>query len=207
MYKERKRLILFDLDGVIVDSRKNMEVSWSAVRATYGIDINFERYFELIGRPFPDIMERLGLEDEGENIRKIYNVASSCRTDLIEAYEGITDVIHELKRNRFVIGLVTSKDKERTLEVVKNLDLLFDVIDCPEKDQRGKPNPDPLMRAMLQCHKDPADTVYVGDMDVDYEATKRAGIDYYHACWGYGHCMDEEKRLNSPQDLLRVLLK
>ncbi|VAX23714.1 hypothetical protein MNBD_NITROSPINAE02-1767 [hydrothermal vent metagenome] len=206
MTRGNKRLVLFDLDGVIVDSRKNMEVSWSAVRATYDIDIEFESYFRHIGRPFLDIMEKLGLEKDGENIHRIYNVVSSSRLDLIEEFPGISEVIRELRKNKLVVGLVTSKDKERTLEIVRKLDLLFDVIDCPEKGQRGKPNPDPLMRAMLQCQKDPADTIYIGDMQVDYEATARAGVDYMHANWGYGECDAKTKKLDSSGEILKALL-
>ena len=56
------KLVLFDLDGVLIESRENMEVSWSAVQSAFGIDIPFEDYFKNIGRPFNDILKLIGVK-------------------------------------------------------------------------------------------------------------------------------------------------
>ena len=87
------RVILFDLDGVIVDTKRNMEISWATVRAVFEIDTPFERYFELIGIPFDEIVVRLGLGKLATEIRMVYNLASSCRVDLVSPYSGCVEVI------------------------------------------------------------------------------------------------------------------
>ena len=203
MYK----LVLFDLDGVLIDSKKNMEVSWAAVSVTYDLGVDFERYFELIGRPFTNIMEKLGLDERADQIKQVYDVASSCRLDLVEIYPDCMQLVNDLKNMGMRVGLVTSKDRARTLEVVKKMDVLFDVVDCPEPGHRGKPHPDPLLRAMLQCHSDPAETVYIGDMQVDYECTQRAGVDYVHVDWGYGSCKAAPARAKNTEQLKDLILK
>lgn len=200
------KLILFDLDGVLINSKRNMELSWSSVEATFELNVPFEDYFKLIGRPFNDIMDELGLSDQADKIKSVYDVASSCRVDLIDTYENCLDVVERIKKMGIRIGVVTSKDKTRTLEIIKRFNLLFDVVECPEANGRGKPNPDPLFRAMLKCQRDPSETLYIGDMDVDMEAARRAGIDYIHADWGYGNCGLDIIKASIPDDLLKLII-
>lgn len=200
------KLVLFDLDGVIIDSKRNMELSWLAVQTVFELNVPFENYFKLIGRPFNDIMAELDLSALADRIKRVYDVSSSCRIDLIDFYDNCPEVIKKIKENGLRIGIVTSKDEARTLEILKKLDILFDVVECPDGNGRGKPNPDPLFRAMLKCQRDPSETVYVGDMDVDMECAKRAGVDYIHADWGYGNCMAEVMKASKPDDLLGLIL-
>ena len=44
---------------------------------------------------------------------------------------------------------------------------------------------------MANAQVDPFDSIYIGDMDADFEASCRAGIDYLHAGWGYGEIPTE----------------
>lgn len=199
------KLILFDLDGVLIDSKRNMELSWSAVQAVFELNVPFERYFKLIGRPFNDIMIELGLNNLADRIKKVYDISSSCRIDLIDIYKDCLEVVRKIKKMGLRIGVVTSKDETRTLEILKKLDILFDVVECPDGKGRGKPNPDPILKAMLKCQRDPSETVYIGDMDVDMECAKRAGIDYIHADWGYGNCKAEVLKASKPEDILKLI--
>lgn len=200
------KLVLFDLDGVLIDSKRNMELSWSAVQAVFELNIPFENYFKLIGRPFNDIMVELKLNDMAERIKRVYDVSSSSRIDLIDIYDDCLEVVKKIKRMGLRIGVVTSKDETRTLEIIKRLDILFDVIECPDGKGRGKPSPDPLLRAMLKSQRDPSETVYIGDMDVDMECAKRAGVYYIHAEWGYGNCESGEMKALKPDDILSFIL-
>jgi phosphoglycolate phosphatase-like HAD superfamily hydrolase len=200
------KLVLFDLDGVIIDSKRNMELSWSAVQTVFELNIPFENYFKLIGRPFNDIMVELGLDSHADRIKRVYDISSSCRIDLIDFYDNCPEVIKKIKEGGIRVGIVTSKDETRTFEIIKKLDILFDVVECPDGKGRGKPNPDPLFKAMLKCQRDPSETVYVGDMAVDMECAKRAGIDYIHADWGYGDCKSEVMKASNPNALLKLIL-
>ena len=47
-----------------------------------------------------------------------------------------------------------------------------------------------FLYAMLELNMNASDKLYMGDMDVDYEAAKRAHVIYVHALWGYGACND-----------------
>jgi phosphoglycolate phosphatase len=55
----------------------------------------------------------------------------------------------------------------------------------------GKPAPDHILYAIKQLNINASDVIYIGDMVVDYEAAKRAGVDFAFASWGYGTCNDK----------------
>jgi len=181
-----KRLIIFDLDGVLLDSRDNMEFSWKKATAKAGVEIPFERYFNEIGRPFCDIMERLGLGGRSEQIESSYRTASMEGIELLKFYPDVPETLEYLLRNGFKLGVVTSKDALRTSAILAMLSITFTCVQAPDKRLRGKPAPDQLLMAMAQSNIDPQDTIYIGDMDTDYEAACRAGIDFAYASWGYG---------------------
>ena len=57
-----KKFIIFDFDGVIVDSKKNMELSWKKVQTDLQIKVGFKRYFKKIGMPFENILDSLNVK-------------------------------------------------------------------------------------------------------------------------------------------------
>jgi len=180
-----KKLVLFDLDGVLLDSRKNMEQAWSEVQKT-GITVPFEAYFSLIGRPFQDILHHLGITENTRRVEQVYMAASLHCLSQAAFYPGTQEALQGLADRGQRLGIVTSKDKVRTEAVLSQLNIEFATIQCPHFPLRGKPAPDHLLLAMVEAGVDPDDTVYVGDMDTDYQAAVRAKIDYIHADWGYG---------------------
>jgi phosphoglycolate phosphatase len=181
-----KRLVLFDLDGVLLDSKQNMEHAWSEVRRQTGVPATFSEYFRLIGRPFPDIMECLGLTSRAAELENCYREAAASRPCLLRFYNNVEAGLVFLREKGICLGIVTSKDSARTASIVGGLPVDFVCIETPRDQVRGKPAPDHLLLAMAGAQTDPADTIYVGDMQCDFEAAQRARIDYAHAEWGYG---------------------
>ena len=104
------------------------------------------------------------------------------------------------------LGIVTSKDKERTNIILNRLPVKFSSVQTPDPYFRGKPAPDQLLAAMANLNVDPGDSLYVGDAEVDAVAALRAGVDYCHANWGYGKTkLDHVTFVNDIQSLLIFL--
>lgn len=181
-----KRLVLFDLDGVLLDSRRNMELAWGEVRRKTKIEVPFESYFALIGRPFRDILKGLGITENLDVIEETYMAASFYFLSEAMFYPRTQETLQRLKDQGRSLGIVTSKDAVRTKAVISHLKLPFATIQSPKAPYRGKPAPDHLLLAMAEAGVDPKETVYIGDMETDHQAAVRAGIDYIHAAWGYG---------------------
>lgn len=196
-----KRLVLFDLDGVLLHSHENMRQAWEVVLAKTDVDRPFEDYFAQIGRPFKDIMHRLGVSSDVERIEKVYMTASFEFLANATFFPGVKEALAEIRDLGVKMGIVTSKDAPRTKAVLAQLDISFASVQSPNEQFRGKPAPDHLLVAMAEAGEDPAHTLFVGDMETDWQAARRAGIDYVHAGWGYGEPPESISTLESISQL------
>ena len=188
---KRKKLVLFDLDGVLIDSKKNMELSWDASCKIHKVNIKFEDFFCNIGRDFKDILVTLNIKEKQDDIEMAFNAESTRLINLISLYDGVKQVIDYLKNNNIRIGIVTSKNTLKTKKILESFGLLFDIVQTPNDNLKSKPAPDHILHAISELKINAKDALYIGDMNVDYESAKAAKVDYAHALWGYGTCQDE----------------
>lgn len=120
-----KRLVLFDLDGVLVDTRANMLAAWSAVRRELGIDVPFDAYIAEIGQPFGSIMRRLGIGHLSDSAETIYRQRSARDLASVPVYADIALMLDGLYAAGRRLGIVTSKDSERTAILLERLPPVF----------------------------------------------------------------------------------
>lgn len=199
----RFELLLFDLDGVLMDTREVMQVAWREVQQTHGVDSPFDAYARYLGRPFAQIMRCLGLED-ADSLAETYDRASLQSAHLARPFPDIRATLALLTQAGRRLGVVTSKPERRARPLLGALDVTFVTIRTPGAG-RGKPAPDQLLLAMVDAETDPTDTIYVGDMAVDQQAAIRAGVAYAHAAWGYGQPeAPAPVLLETPRDLLAL---
>jgi N-acetyl-D-muramate 6-phosphate phosphatase len=194
-------LVLLDLDGVLVDSRDAMEEAWGAVQHDLGITTPFAAYFREIGRPFHEIVRRLGLSDQLEEIERVYRATALREASHVPAFPGIHRALGRLVSRGVKLGVVTSKARAQTDWTLAQFDVPFASVQTPEDGSPGKPAPFPLLVAASEACVDVRDTVFVGDMEVDCEAARAAGMRFLHAAWGYGARPDGADQLRSPADL------
>ena len=188
-----KNLIIFDLDGVLFDSKKNMEISWNFVKKKYQLKIKFESYFRNIGMPFLNILKKLGISKNQIKINRDYIIESKKNKKKIKIYKGVKKILQYLKKKNNFLAVVTSKDKIRTKLLIKKYKLDFDYISCPTKKLRGKPHPDQLNMVIKRLKVAKEKTIYLGDTKNDYLAANRAGIQFYYASYGYGNLKKSKK--------------
>ncbi|MEW1722083.1 HAD family hydrolase [Streptomyces sp. NPDC093109] len=202
-----QRALVLDLDGVLLDTRPVMREAWQAVRAQHGVEVPFEAYEQHLGRPFDDIMERLGLT-EPDRIHQTYTATSKSSAVLAEPFDGVLDVLYAFVAAGWLLAVVTSKPLDRAAPLLARLGCPFASVRAPARGGQGrcKPAPDPLLLALVDLSVDPRSAVYVGDMAVDHECARRAGVPYVHAAWGYGRPGSPAPRIaNAPKDLLEIL--
>lgn len=183
-----------------------MRQAWDVILRKTAINRPFEDYFALIGRPFKDIMTHMGITTDLERIEKIYMTASFDFLAQATFFPGVREALAQIQDSGVKMGVVTSKDAPRTKAVLAQLDIRFATIQSPNDKFRGKPAPDHLLMAMAEAGEDPVDTLFVGDMETDWQAACRAGVDYAHAGWGYGYPIDSVYTLNSILELPNHIL-
>lgn len=206
----RCKLALFDLDGVLVDSRAAMEEAWEAVQRELAVTVPFAAYFREIGRPFADIMERLGLGEQREEIERVYFAYAVRTAPRVPAFPGVEEALSRLAVAGVKLGVVTSKARPQTYWTLSQFDVPFETIQTPEDRHPGKPSPWPLLIAASEARTDVADAVFIGDMDVDCAAARHAGMRFLHAAWGYGRRPDGCPQLRTTAeigDLVRLPLR
>ena len=188
MKKLKKYLILFDLDGVLIDSEKNMKFSWQQVRAKFRIKESFAQYKSYLGMSFLDIMSKLKIKKDRNKIKNYYKNISKLNLNLIRPYPGVVKTLKYLQNKKF-IGILTSKDTERTSEIIKKFfpTINFFCIQSPQKKYRPKPAPDLILKIISKMNVDPSKCCYVGDSRFDKQMCKRAKIDFIYAIYGYGN--------------------
>ena len=200
------KLIIFFLDGVIVDTEKNMRHSWEYVKKKYKINKNFTDYKKKIGLPFQDILEELNIDTNKVKIEKAYKSESLKNNFKIKLFPNVKKIIKELQKN-YLTAIVTSKDAKRTKSLIEKFDLSFNYISCPKKILRGKPYPDQINLVLEKLKiKNRNHVVYIGDTQYDFFASKNAKIKFIHASYGFEKKIPKVKvRLNKFSDLLNKI--
>lgn len=201
----KKKLIIFDIDGVLFDSSKNMEKAWKKVCLKYKLKIPFGKYKSYIGYPFQNILIKLGINNKLNNIENDYKTISQKFLGIIRPYKNVVETISLLKKNKIKIGICTSKDSKRTKLLLKKNDLFFDYIECSKKSVQGKPNPVQLNKIIKSSGIAKSKSVYVGDMDIDRITANNAGIDFVFAKWGYGKKKKYKYKINSIRDIIKII--
>lgn len=180
-----KKLLIFDLDGVIFDSKKNMEIAWNETSKKFNLKISFSSYFKKIGIPFLDILKSLGVKPN-KKISEYYNKSSINNSNLIKPYKNAVRLLQFLNKKKIIFSIVTSKDANRTKYLLKKFDINPNSIHCPNKKLRGKPYPDHLLESIKKNKVKSEEACYFGDMRVDYLSAKNANIDFIFVKYGYG---------------------
>ena len=183
-FKEKK-LIILDLDGVLIDSLGNMKKSWDGAIKNLPLDIEFKKYQKHIGKPFKDILNSLKIRKKYHNfIEKEFKKNSIKNINLIKFYPKVYTTLKYLKK-KYKIAILTSKDKSRTFKILKGIKIRFNKIQCPEKNYRGKPYPDLLIKLIKNLKIKKQSAVYIGDTQYDLLTCKSAKIDFIFAEYGY----------------------
>ncbi|HVG22320.1 MAG TPA: HAD-IA family hydrolase [Blastocatellia bacterium] len=202
----QKRAVLFDLDGTLVDTTdlilRCFEHSWQNV---CGRGHSREALIGTFGIPLRDAMRQLminvsdfkaasEIEDEVELIDRLlaeyrrFNVAN--HDGMACAFEGVEQVITELRARGYSIGVVTSKNRELAMRGLRlcSSDMivgkLIDVAVFLEDTNRHKPHPEPVLAALEKLNARPACSAYVGDSSHDMIAGRLAGVQTVAALWG-----------------------
>lgn len=198
-----KKLFVFYLDGVLIDSKENMRISWKHVCNKFQLEISFKEYFKNIGKPFQVILDDLNIKHDLDLIEKEYFNVSILNEKKILFYENVQYVLDQLVTKNILLSICTSKDFLRTESILKKLSINFNSINCPNKITRGKPFPDHLINASIAANVDLKFTTYIGDTIIDKQTAENAGVKFIYASYGYGKLNNVPNKLNKFEDILK----
>lgn len=180
------KYIIFDLDGVLLNSKKNMSISWSQTRKKFKIRATFNDYMKFIGLPFDKILFNLKVKNNFNQVKLFYKKRSEENIKYLKLFPYVKKIFFKMKKNKIPYYIVTSKDISRTKKIIKHFNLKPRSIHCPKKYLRGKPFPDQLLECIRQNRITIQDACYCGDTYYDYQSAKAAKLNFIFAKYGFG---------------------
>lgn len=205
-------VVLFDLDGTVVDSAGIILASMRhATRTVLGRDIPDETLMAAVGGPGLETqMQALGAGHAQELIR-VYRAHNEPLHEELELCFGMDDVLLRLKGEGRRIGVVSAK-RRQTVELAfaaTAIGHLFDVVVGGDEAPNQKPAPDLLLLALARLGAKSTESVYVGDSPFDMGAAKAAGMSAIGVTWGRIHGRaalgQADTIVDTPEELLAAL--
>ena len=191
---------IFDLDGTMLDTLQDLADSVNYALRQHGMpehSIDDIRRFVgngvrlLMERAVPDGAENPQFEVTFATFRQHYMKHS---LDTTHPYEGISELIHELKARGCKMAVVSNKMMAATQDLVRHFfpDIEVAIGENEAAGIRKKPAPDTVFEALRQLgypptyHPSPlTSVVYVGDSDVDLATARNSGIPCISVLWGF----------------------
>lgn len=197
----KKKLIIFDLDGVLINSIKNMSHSLKQTSDSLKIKLTFNEYKKYLGLPFEKIMKKIGVNKNIPEIKKKYIYFSDKNiSKIIIDKKKISDLMYLKKK--FNLAVFTSKDKLRSNKILKKYQI-FSYILTSDEVKKGKPHPEGVLKIIKKFGVSKKNTIYVGDSLYDLNCAKRSGVKYCHALWGYAK-INRNKQPNKIKNLREI---
>ncbi|HSS74654.1 MAG TPA: HAD-IA family hydrolase [Gaiellaceae bacterium] len=183
-------VVLFDLDGTIVDSGWIILASYRHATTT------------VLGRDYPDevLLARVGAGDLEEQMREFdaersdelaraYREFYAPLHSELQAFPGMLELLRKLDGESRTLGIVSAKRHDIVQLALDALGFgdTLDIVIGSDEAPRGKPHPDQILLALERLGADPNQTAYVGDAPFDVAAAKAAGVHAVGVTWGGIH--------------------
>ena len=183
---------IFDLDGTLLNTLNDLAASTNyALRSAGMPEHSVEDVRRFVGNGVKKLMERAipnGLDnpkfDETYATFRRHYLEHSL--DTTKPYEGIPEVLAELKRRGKKLAIVSNKFYAATQELAKHFFPETIQVAIGERENiHKKPAPDTVLEAMRQLGVGKEGSIYIGDSDVDIDTAKNVGIPCISVLWGF----------------------
>ncbi|WP_050931336.1 HAD-IA family hydrolase [Aestuariivita boseongensis] len=191
------RLILFDVDGTLVDSQADIVASMAAAFDHVGLTVpDRAQVLSIVGLSLPRAMEVLAPEADAtthdamvEAYKRSYMALRAAAGSQISSplYPGMRDLLDRLNAvPDNILGVATGKSQRGLDALIEGHALagLFCTRQCADHHP-SKPHPSMILQAMAETGVTPAQTVMIGDTSFDMEMARAAGAFAIGVSWGY----------------------
>ena len=183
---------IFDLDGTLLSTLNDLASSTNYALRWAGMpERTIEEVRMFVGNGVKLLMERA--IPEGVNNPKFEETYAKFREHYMEhnldttrPYDGVPELLHELKRRGKHLAIVSNKFYAATQDLAKHF--FPDTIEVAigeRENIRKKQAPDTVLEALRQLNVSKEDAVYIGDSDVDIMTAKNCGLPCISVLWGF----------------------
>lgn len=175
------KALIFDLDGVLVDSMNFHAIAWKEAFKEAGIEVDAKDIFLMEGANDRGIVERVLT---GERSVASYDIFTSVpsrkhalfKLDDVKAFDGMEMCLRELHEN-FSLALVSGSDRHAVEKMTgRFFPGVFDAIVSGNDVVLGKPHPDPYLKAVQMLSVAKEECIVIENAPLGVEAAKSAGL-------------------------------
>ena len=212
------RVVLFDLDGTLIDTAPEMHLSMNALLKEEGLDpISYESIrphvsngvMGIFNNTFDDT-PKLG----GRRFNRYLDIYEEHLGINAQLFPGMVEVICAIESKGIPWGIVTNKSKRFAIPLLEKLDLFIrtSCVVCGDTTDKIKPDPEPINHALLLLNtKSSKNSFYVGDSKKDVDAANAAGISSIACTFGYFEEDDDPEKwyaefiVNEPSEIIEIV--
>jgi len=209
-----QKIVIFDMDGTLIDSKKDITISINYVR---------QKHYSLAPLSEEFVVEAINMEVRNlpkmfydtdnyeEKDRELFEVhyEKQCVQN-VYLYEGIKEMLMALKTAGVKLSVATNAPTMFAKEMLTHLqvDELFDVIIGADEVTLSKPNPQMLHKILeYYAYNAKSDKAWmIGDNSKDIQSATNAKIDSFFALWGFSSHLEMEGALKTPKEVLNKVL-
>ena len=208
-----RRLIAFDLDGTLIDSRRDLADAANALIVERGgTPLSEDAIGRMVGDGAATLVRRAlgaaGIPLDESSLPRFLELYDATLLRTTRPYPGIVDALKAIQRGG-VLALLTNKPLEPTQKLLAGLDLapFFAAVIGGDGPFPRKPDPNGLQHLMAQHGVTPLRTVLVGDSHIDAETARAASTAFCLARYGFGadtlsgDLLAREAAVSTPQSL------
>jgi len=186
----KNKIILFDLDGTLIDSTEAILESFAIAFKTFGNEVPHAACIKAeIGHPLDVMFTTLGVPEDKvwdyvHAYKMHYREISCLKTVLLDdAKEAVL-----LAAKHAILGVVTTKTAKYSIELLEHMGLMhyFEVLIGREDVTYPKPHPEPIEKALAKLPSDTKEIWMIGDTCMDMLAAKAANVSSVGLTCGYG---------------------
>ncbi|MFH1325211.1 MAG: HAD-IA family hydrolase [archaeon] len=206
------KLIIFDYDGVIVDSFENIHKIYQIICDKLGKSCpeTIEEFRKIYGYNYFECYKKLGITgEEHEKAGEIFKEEVIKQEPLM--FEGVDKVIKELAE-KYKLALVSSTYKEEVMQKLEKFNLKEYFSSIVGMGTATISKAEGFVNAMKRFGVSKDETLIIGDREIDYNAAQKAGIknkilvDYG---WGYNpenlEGFNQKIKVYKPEDLVKAV--
>ena len=192
------KLIVFDLDGTLIDSRHDLAGAVNYMRGSMGLEpLSAERVVSFVGNGIINLVRRSVADAEvdfDEALRRMKRYYADHLVDTTSLYPGVSAGLKELKESGITLAVLSNKPTAASAKILDRLGVagFFSDIIGGDGNYPLKPEPDALLALQAKYGFDASSCWMFGDHYTDLEAARRAGFRRALARYGFGDPREEK---------------
>lgn len=202
MQGKEVKVILFDLDGVIVDSIDAWYYVFNDTLKHFGFKtISKKDFIKDFGAPIEYDIKTYFKGKSINEVKYIYNINFKKRRGYVKLFQQSIVVLKKLKKFNIKLGLITNSTRLIASTILNHFKLkkYFSVVVTMDDVKRRKPAPDMILKACKMLRVKPKNTILIGDTKNDIVAGKRAG------CITVGYKVKGDYRIDRLNQIIKFI--